>query len=169
MLVSYYCIKSFCHIKDNIYFVLMHNNIVNGYQLLCHTHTVPEQHRKTADIFLYYFVLFCFFFCVFVTLRFIFLGTSIVCFNNLKTAADLDLWFLDRTSVCSHPWHLNDLNVFMVPLNLTEQVKNDIFQITSMPVGILVLIKKIFKRSLLSYLSWKSTKVSVRNFWIRHF
>ena len=37
----------------------------------------------------------------------------------LKRSADLVLWFPDKTSVCSYPWHQND-KVFMVLLNLTK-------------------------------------------------
>ena len=31
----------------------MHNDIVNGLQLLCDAHTLPEQYKATAAIFLY--------------------------------------------------------------------------------------------------------------------
>jgi len=51
---------------------------------------------------------------------FLLLGASIGCVNNLKSTADLVLWFPDRTSVCTHPWHQNDFIVFMVPSNLTK-------------------------------------------------
>jgi len=63
------------------------------------------------------------FVCLFVlTLDIIFLGASWVCvYKNLKRTADLAfLWFSDKTSVCTHPWHQNELIVFMVPLNLTK-------------------------------------------------
>ena len=29
----------------------MHSGVVNGHQLLCDAHTVPEKHRGTADLF----------------------------------------------------------------------------------------------------------------------
>ena len=41
----------FIHIKGNITFVLMHSSIVNGHQLQCDAHTVPELHRGTAAFF----------------------------------------------------------------------------------------------------------------------
>ena len=61
-------------------------------------------------------------FLCFVILRvlFLFLGASIVCVNNLKRAADLVLWFLDNTSVCTHSWHRNDLIVLTVLLYLNK-------------------------------------------------
>ena len=40
---------------------------------------------------------------------FLFLGACIVCFNNLKSTAYLVLWFPDKASVCTYPWHQNDL------------------------------------------------------------
>ena len=49
-----------------------------------------------------------------------FLGASIVCVNNLERVVDLVLWFPNKTSVCTHPWHQNDLIVFPVLLNLTK-------------------------------------------------
>ena len=73
--------------------VLMHNGIVNRYQLLCGAHTVLEPHRGTAAFFLFYslssFSTFSFY--VFVTLTVLFLGASLVCVNNLKRTADLVL------------------------------------------------------------------------------
>ena len=96
--------------------VLMQNGIVNMYQLLCDAYIVPEQHSGTADLFLFYLPS-CFSpfsFCVVATLSFLFLffGASIVCVNKLKRAADLVLLFpdTDKTSVCTHPWHKNDLS-----------------------------------------------------------
>ena len=59
-------------------------------------------------------------FCMFVilTVLFLFLGASIVCvYKNLKRTADLVLWFLDKTFVCTHQ---NDLIVLTVPLNRTK-------------------------------------------------
>ena len=44
---------------------------------------------------------------------------SIVYVNNQKRATGLVLWFPDKTSVCTHPWHQYDLIVCMVPLNFT--------------------------------------------------
>ena len=49
-----------------------------------------------------------------------FMGASIVCVNNLMRPADLVLWFPDKTSICIHPWHQNDLIVLTVPLNPTK-------------------------------------------------
>ena len=40
--------------KGNNTLVLMHSGILNGCQLLCNTHTVPEQHRGNAALFLYF-------------------------------------------------------------------------------------------------------------------
>ena len=42
------------HIKGFVNLFLMHRNIANGHQLLCHAHTVPEQYMGTAAIFIYY-------------------------------------------------------------------------------------------------------------------
>ena len=61
----------------------MHSGIVNGYQVLCHAHTVLEQHMGTAALFLFY--LLSSFFAVF------FLCGSIVGVNNLKRTADYSL------------------------------------------------------------------------------
>ena len=70
----------------------MHSAIVNGYQLLCDTHTVPEEHRESAALYFSFthYHPFLLFFCVFVTLPvlFIFWGASIVCVKNLTRAAD---------------------------------------------------------------------------------
>ena len=57
---------------------------------------------------------------VILTVVFLFLGVSIVCVNNLKRTVDSVLWFPDKTSVCTQPWHQNDVIVFMVSLNLTK-------------------------------------------------
>ena len=38
--------------------------------------------------------------------------------SNEGSRAEIVLWFPDRTSVCIHPWHQNNLYVFMVLLNL---------------------------------------------------
>ena len=78
----------------------------------------------TAALFLFYFThyrpfLKLFFGCYTLTALLLFLGTSIVCVNNLMRTADLVLWFPDITSVCTHPWHQNHIKVFMVQLNLT--------------------------------------------------
>ena len=59
----------------------MHSGFVNGHQLLCDAHTVPEQHRGTAALFLFYSLLSfsAFPFCLFVTMMtvlFHFLGAS---------------------------------------------------------------------------------------------
>ena len=57
--------------------------IVNEYQLLCDAHTVPEQHRGNAALFIFYSLLYfsAFSFCFFVilTVSISFLGCSIVC------------------------------------------------------------------------------------------
>ena len=58
--------------------------------------------------------------------------------NYLKRTADEVLLFLDKTSVCTHPWHLNDLIVFTVSLNLTElklceMITNEMFYVN--PAG----------------------------------
>ena len=45
--------KQFNHFKGNITIVLMHDGIVNGYQLMCAAHTVLEPHRGTS-FFLFY-------------------------------------------------------------------------------------------------------------------
>ena len=69
--------QQFSHIKGNNNLVLMHTGSVNGYQLLCDAHTVPEQHRGTAAFsILLSIVLFHLYFYVFVTLDspFSFLG-----------------------------------------------------------------------------------------------
>ena len=50
MLVSF-STNRFIHIKGNINFVLMYSGIVNGHQLQCDAHTVPELHRGTAAFF----------------------------------------------------------------------------------------------------------------------
>ena len=39
--------------QGNITLVLMHSNNVNGHKLLCDAHTVLEQHRITAALFVY--------------------------------------------------------------------------------------------------------------------
>ena len=89
----------------------MHSGIVNRVsELLCDAHTVLETHRELQFFFsiLLAIVLFQFFFlCICHSWQslFLFLGASIVWVNNLKRTADLVLWFPDRTSVCTHPWH----------------------------------------------------------------
>ena len=75
------------HIKGYITLVLMHNGIVNGYQLLCDAHTVLEPRRGTAAFLLTVFRFHFFFLCVFQSDSpfFLFLGASIhvVCVKNL--------------------------------------------------------------------------------------
>merc|ERR1719239_1144661 len=65
--------------------VLMHSDIVNGYQLLCDAHTVLEPHRGTAAFSFFYslssFSTFSFFLSL-LTVLFLFLGASIVCVSN---------------------------------------------------------------------------------------
>ena len=59
-------------------------------------------------------------FCMFATLTvlFLFLSASIVCFHNSQMrTAYLVLWFPDKTLVCTHPWQ-NDPIVLRVPLKL---------------------------------------------------
>ena len=41
----------FSQIKGNN-IVLMHSYIVNGHQLQCNAHTVPEQHKGTGALFI---------------------------------------------------------------------------------------------------------------------
>ena len=40
--------------KNTLVLNLMHSGIVNGCQLLCYAHTVPEVHMGTTALFLYY-------------------------------------------------------------------------------------------------------------------
>ena len=42
------------HIKGNINIDLMHSGIVNRYHLLCYAHTVPERHKGTSALFVFY-------------------------------------------------------------------------------------------------------------------
>ena len=68
--------------------VLMHNGIVNRYQLLWDAHTMPEQHWNCRFIsILLTIILFRFTFCVFVTLTvlFLFFGPTKVCVKILKS------------------------------------------------------------------------------------
>ena len=72
----------------------MHSGIVNGHQLLCYAHTVPEQNRGTASIFLFCSLSSSWFFCLCACHSgspILFLGASIVCVNKLKRTADLIL------------------------------------------------------------------------------
>ena len=43
-------VASIC-VKGNITIVIIQSGIVNGYQLICDAHTVPEAHRGTAAFF----------------------------------------------------------------------------------------------------------------------
>ena len=52
------------------------------------------------------------------------MGASLVCVDNLNRTADLVLWFPDKTAVCTHPWHQNDLIVFTGPLDLSKLATN---------------------------------------------
>jgi len=111
VLVARWCFQVMAQavtLRATALFVLMHSGIVNGHQLLCDAHTVLEPHRGTAALFLFYspssFSTFSFYVFVNLTVLFSFLGASLVYVNNLKRAADLILWFPDRTSVCPHPW-----------------------------------------------------------------
>ena len=73
--------------KCNITLVIMHSSIVNGYQMLCCTNIGELQ------LYLYYSIssFSAFTFCMFVTLTvlFLFLDASIVCFSKLERAAVL--------------------------------------------------------------------------------
>ena len=74
----------------------MHSHIVNGYQLLCNTHTVYEQYRGTAALFvLLTIILFRFLFlyvCHSDTPISFSLGASILCVHNsLRSTLDLVL------------------------------------------------------------------------------
>ena len=108
--------EQFSHIKGNIVLVLMHSGIVNGHQLLCDAHTVLEPIGELQLFLIYSLSSFstCSFY-VFVTLDspILFLGTSIVCVNNLKRTADCLV--IPRQDICvfTHlaPQRLNDLIV----------------------------------------------------------
>ena len=69
-------------------FVFMHNGFVNEHQLLCDAHMVLEPHRGTAAFYFTHYRPFfsTFSFYVFVTLTVLFLGASLVCVNNQRTA-----------------------------------------------------------------------------------
>ena len=56
------------YIKGKSTFVIMHSSIVNGSQLTCDAHTVPEQHKGTSALFFLNVVLFRFLFFMFVIL-----------------------------------------------------------------------------------------------------
>ena len=61
-------------------FVLMHSGIVNGFQLLCHAHTVLEPYMGNAAFsILLAIVLIHLSFYVFVTLTVLFMDASLVC------------------------------------------------------------------------------------------
>ena len=68
-------------------FVLMYSGIVNGYHLLCDAYTVLEPHMGTEAFFYFTryrpFLLFHFMCLSLLTVRFLYLGASIVCVNNL--------------------------------------------------------------------------------------
>ena len=87
----------------------------------------------TAALFLFYFThyrpfLKLFFGCYTLTALLLFLGTSIVCVNNLMRTADLVLQFSHRTSFCIHTLEI-DLKVFTVLLNLTKKKCKQMFQL----------------------------------------
>ena len=118
--------QQFNHIKIKRTIFFMHSGFVNGYQLLCDAHAVPEQHRETVGLFLFYalssFSAF-FFLCVWNSDSLIcFTWCLYSCVNNLERAVDSVSWFPDKTSVCllyycTHWWHQNVLIVFTVTLN----------------------------------------------------
>ena len=89
------CQKQLNHIKGNRTLVLMHSGIVNGYQLLCDAHTVPEPHRGTACSF--FSILFIVFFPLFLFMCLSLWQSFLWCLFSLC--------FSDRTAVCTHPWH----------------------------------------------------------------
>ena len=114
LLVTCWCliiVPTVNHIRGKSTLVLIHSEIVNGYQLLCDAHTVPELHRGTTALFLFYLhsslSTFSFYMFVTPTVIFLFLGASIVCVNNLKRTVDSVLLFSDKTSDCTHPGHQN--------------------------------------------------------------
>ena len=77
----------FNHIKGNITLVFFHSGIVNIYQLLCDAHTVPEQHRITAALFLLYSLLSS--------------GTMLLVSSNSKKDSDM-LWTISSDSFPFH-------------------------------------------------------------------
>ena len=71
----FHSINIFHHIKGNISLVILHSSIVKiRNQLLCDSHTVPKQHKGTADCsyfsLLFIIILSCFF--LFITVHFLF-------------------------------------------------------------------------------------------------
>jgi len=108
MLVSY-SPNSFGLIKGNVN-LFMHSNIVNWFLLLYYVHTVPEQHWRTAAIFLYHSLssFKSVSFCVFVTLIVLFWGALIDCDKNVTRATEL---VLDKT-------RLKQIVYFSVPQSL---------------------------------------------------
>ena len=104
----------------------MHSNIVNGISY-CAMLILCWNNVGELGLYLRYSLScispfsFCMFMFVTLTVLFLILSSSIVCIhNNLKRKADLVLWFPDKTSVYTYPWHQNDLIVFIVLLNLTK-------------------------------------------------
>ena len=74
------------HMKGDSTLFLMHSGVVNGYQLLCDTHTVLEPHRGTA--FFYFtryhpFPIFLFMCLSHSDSPYFFCWVPLVCFNNL--------------------------------------------------------------------------------------
>ena len=94
-----YGINSLATLRDSPLFVLMHNGIVNAYQLLCEAHTVLELHRA-GELAPYALFLLC-------VCPIYFLGASIVCVNNRGQQSVL--LFPDRTSVCTHPYSVESV------------------------------------------------------------
>jgi len=75
---------------------------------------------------------------------------------QFKDTADLVLWFPDRTFVCTHPRHQNDLIVFMVLLN-PYQTKNFVawLSLIALTVYLWLCFKIIIKFSLINMtLTW---------------
>ena len=71
--ISHVDTNIFSYFKGNTSPVLMHSSIVNGYQLLCDAHTVPEQQKGTIAIFkiLLTLILSCLFLFEFLSLKFL--------------------------------------------------------------------------------------------------
>jgi len=92
-------------LRATYFFVLMHSGIV--YRLLCDAHTLLEPHRGTAAFFLFYSLLSfsTFSFYVFVTLDSHISSLGCLYILCQQSKADLVLWFPDKTSVCTYPWH----------------------------------------------------------------
>ena len=81
-------ITLFIHIKVNNILAVMHSGFLNGHQLLCDAHTVPEQHGGTAAFFLFYSL-------------FLSSGTMLLVSSNSKKDSDM-LWTISSDSFPFH-------------------------------------------------------------------